>query len=153
MEDILLNSISLQLHRHPELAEIPIYTDRVDQDFKIPGFYVYLAYAQDRKKLRNREFINRVVNYSFYIMYKNGKDQMEQQDAINKYQIIRNIFTYLHVDTEDNKHFTFQVDDIDLSFNDEYMMVMLRFKVPYRIVLDADLVKSLEHKIIMREED
>ena len=153
MEDILLNSISLQLHKHPELEDLPIYTDRVNQDFKVPALYVYLAYAQDRKKLRNREFVNRNVNYSFYIMYKNGKDEMYQQDALNKYGIIREIFTYLNVETPDGKKYVFQVDDVDLSFNDVSMMVMLRFKIPYRIVFDADLVKSLEHKIIMKEED
>lgn len=153
VEDILLNSISLQLHKHPDLADLPIYTDRVNQNFKVPALYVYLAYAQDRKKLRNKEMMNRNVNYSFFIVYKNGKDEMYQQDALNKYQIIRKIFRYVHVETADkSEEYTFQVDDVDLSFNDVSMVVTLRFKIPYRIVFDLDLVKSLEHKIIMKEE-
>lgn len=153
MEDILLNSISLQLHKHPELEDLPIYTDRVNQDFQVPALYVYLAYAQDRKKLRNREFTNRNVNYSFSIIYKNGKDEMYQQDALNKYKIIREIFSYLYVTLPDGRKYTFQVNDIDLSFSDVAMTVILRFKIPYRITYDVDLVKSLEHKIIMKEEN
>ena len=152
MEDILLNSISLQIHQDPDLSEIPIYTDRVNQEFKVPAFYVYMAYAQSTKKRRDREVIDENVNYSFFILYKNGKDEMYQQDALNKYKELRRIFRYLNVvHPETGEVFTFQVTDVDLSFSDVAMTVTVRFKVPYRLILDD--VKSLEHKIIVKEEN
>lgn len=154
MEDILLNSISLQIHQDPDLSEIPIYTDRVNQEFKVPAFYVYMAYAQSTKKRRDREVIDENVNYSFFILYKNGKDEMYQQDALNKYKELRRIFRYLNVvHPETGEVFTFQVTDVDLSFSDVAMTVTVRFKVPYRIRLILDDVKSLEHKIIVKEEN
>lgn len=154
MEDILINSISLQLHQDEELKDLPIYIDRVNQDFKVPALYVYLAYAQNRKGLRNREVLHEKTSYSFFILYKNGKDEMYQRDALDKYRIIKKIFRYLYVtNPETGEVYTFQVDDIDLAFSDTAMTVTLRFKIPYRIVYDLETVKSLEHKIIMKEEN
>lgn len=154
MEDILLNSISLQLHQHPDLEELPIYTDRVNQDFKVPALYVYLAYAQNRKGLRNKEVLMEKTTYSFFILYKNGKDEMYQQDALDKYQIIRKIFRYLNVvDPTTGEVRIFQVDDIDLAFSDTAMTVTLRFKIPYKIVKVLETVKALKHNIIMKEEN
>lgn len=153
MEDILLNSISLQLHQEPELKDLPIYIDRVNQDFKVPAFYVYLAYAQSKKGLRNFERINENVRYSFFIVYKNGNDEMYQADAIDKYNIIRRIFRYLYVkDPVTGEKRTFHIDDIELTFSDWSMTATLRFKIPYSYVQKLETVKSMKHNIIMKEE-
>ena len=62
MEDILLNSISYQIHSHPDLSDIPIYTDKANQDFKVPAFYVYNAYTKVKNGLRNRQMFNHSYN-------------------------------------------------------------------------------------------
>lgn len=153
MEDILLNSISLQLHQDPELKDLPIYTDRVNQDFKVPALYVYYAAAGVRRGLRNRDIMMEKVNYSFLILYKNGKDEMYQQDALDKFKTIRKVFRYINVIMPDGTKYVFQVDSLDMTFNDVAMTITVRFKVPYKIIFDADLVKSLENIIIVKEEN
>lgn len=153
MEDILLNSISLMVHSHPDLSDIPIYTDKANQDFKVPAFYIYNAYTKVKNGLRNRQMYNQNVRYSYFILYKNGVDEMFQQDAMDKQKILRQIFRYVKVvDPATHKERIFHVQDFDVTFNDTAMTVTIRFTIPYRYILEVENVKQLENIIIMKEE-
>lgn len=153
MEDILLNSISLMIHSHPDLSEIPIYTDKANQDFKVPAFYVYNAYTKIKNGLRNKQMFNQNVRYSYFILYKNGVDEMFQQDAMNKMQILRKVFRYIHVeDPKTHEKYTFHVNDFDVTFNDVAMTITIRFNIPYRYISELEKVKELENIIIVKEE-
>ena len=96
---------------------------------------------------------NQNVRYSYFILYKNGIDEMFQQDALNKQQILRKIFRYIKVqDPKTKEQYLFHVQDFDVTFNDVAMTVTIRFTIPYRYVFELEKVKELENIIIVKEE-
>ncbi len=153
MEDILSNSISLMIHSHPELSDIPIYVDRKNQDFKVPAFYVYNAYTKITKGRRDREVFDENVRYSYFIIYKNGIDQMFSADANHVLGILRRVFRYVEIIMPDKSKRLFHVNDFDVSYNDLAMTITIRFKIPYRYISECEKVKSLEDIIIVKEEN
>lgn len=140
----ILNAITKQLRETITDSglvdnQVKIYTDRQDQEFKIPGFYVYLANVLTTKGLRNREFMHKRKEYSYFIMYKNGENMLFQDNALQVLSLIDRGFQYLHLN-----EYTIQINEIEAEFNDLAMVITLRFVVPTRILYNLPVVQSLE---------
>lgn len=153
-EDIIVKSICSMIHKCPDLEDIPIYDEKVNQTFKVPSFFVYNAYTKvTNPALRNREVYQESARYSIFIEYKNGVDQTNYEDAYEKGRILRRLFRYVKIITPNKKELIFHVDDFDITVNESMMLLVIRFRIPYKYIKCLKTVRKLEDIIIVKEEN